>query len=73
MAGSPTFTRTFSFDFTAALFKLNFLKPPLFSFGYDYYASAHMVASQLNHQVILLLQGAPFNPLLILHFKDIVG
>ena len=43
MAGILPFTWTFSFDFTA-IFKLNFLKPILFSFGYDYYASARMVA-----------------------------
>ena len=27
----------------------------IFIYGYDYYASARMVASQLNHQIILLL------------------
>ena len=37
-------------------FKHNFFKPTLFSLGYDYYASARMVASQLNHQIILLLK-----------------
>ena len=37
-------------------FKLNFLKPTSFSFVYDYYASARMVASQLNRQIILLLK-----------------
>ena len=43
-------------DFTA-IFKLNFLKPTLFSFVYDYYASARMVASQLNHQIILFAEA----------------
>ena len=51
--GSPPLTRTF-FHFTA-IFTQNFLKPTLFSFGY-YYASARIVASQLNHQIILLLK-----------------
>ena len=32
------------------------VKPMLFSFGYDYYSSARMVAPQLNHQIILLLK-----------------
>ena len=36
-------------------FKLNFLKPAYFHFGYDYYASARMVASHLNHQIVVLL------------------
>ena len=45
----------FLFDFVAIL-KMNFLKPTLFSFGYDYHALACMVASQLNHQIILLLK-----------------
>ena len=44
MAGIPAFyTSTFCFLFTA-IFKLNFLKPTSFSFGYDYYAPARMVA-----------------------------
>ena len=30
--------------------------PTLFSFGYNYYAPTRMVASQLNHQIILLLK-----------------
>ena len=40
------------------LVKLNFLKPTSFSFGYDYYASASMVASQfhVNCQIIQLLK-----------------
>ena len=37
-------------------FKLNFVKSTLISFGYDYYAPARMVASQINHQIILLLK-----------------
>ena len=53
--GSPPFTRTFSFEFTT-IFKLHFLKPTLFSFGYDYHALVRMVASQLNYQIILLLK-----------------
>ena len=39
-----------------AIFQLNFLKPTSFHFGYDYYASVRMVASQLNHKIILLLK-----------------
>ena len=35
---------------------MHFVKPTLFSFGYDYYSSARMVAPQLNHQIILLLK-----------------
>ena len=38
----------------AAIFKLNFLKPNLFSFGYEYYVSDRMVASQLNRQIFIL-------------------
>ena len=53
--GSRLFTLTFSFDF-AAIFKLNFLKPTVFSFGYDYYASACMAISKLNHHIILLMK-----------------
>ena len=64
--GSPPFMQTFSFDFTTIFF--SFFKPPLFAFGYDYYASARMVASHLNHQIILLLKR-PSNPPLILPFK----
>ena len=53
---SPCFTQTFSAWFYSH-FKLNFVKPTLFSFGYDYLnAPACMVASQLNHQIILLLK-----------------
>ena len=44
------------FDFCSQFFKMNFVKPTLFSFSYDYYTSARMVASQLNHQIILLLK-----------------
>ena len=55
MAGIPPFTLPFSFDFTAIL-KLKFFKPTLFPFDDDYYASAHMVAFQLNGQIILLLK-----------------
>ena len=55
MQGSPRFTRTFSLC-VCSPFKLTFVKPTLFSFGYDYYASTRMVASQLNHQIILLLK-----------------
>ena len=44
------------FLFFGSHFKLNIVKPTLFSFGYDYYAPAHMVASQFNHQFILLLK-----------------
>ena len=36
--------------------KLTFVKPALFSLGYDHYASARMTASQVNHQIILLLK-----------------
>ena len=54
MTGIPEFTQTFSFDFTA-IFKPNFLKPTLFSFGFDY-ASACMVTSQLKEQINLLLK-----------------
>ena len=43
------------FDFYSH-FKLNFVKPTLFSFANNYYASAHMVASQLHHQIILLFK-----------------
>ena len=42
-------------DFVAILNRI-FVKPTLFSLGYDYYASTRMVASQLNHQIILLLK-----------------
>ena len=52
---SPRFTWTFSFWLCSNL-KLNFVKPTLFSLGYDYYASARMVASQLNHLIMLLLK-----------------
>ena len=52
---SPRFIRTFYFDF-AAICKHNFFKPTLFSFGYDYYASARTVAPQLNRQFVLLLK-----------------
>ena len=59
MAGSLAFTPTFSFNFTA-IFKLNFLKPELFIFIrfwlLIHHALARMVASQLNHQIILLLK-----------------
>ena len=55
MTGIPAiYSNFFSFDF-AAILTLNFLKPTLFSFGYDYYASARMVTSQLNYQIILLM------------------
>ena len=53
--GSPSFTRIFSFWFCSH-FTLNFVKPTLFSFGYDYYSSARMVAPQFNHQITLLLK-----------------
>ena len=43
------------FDFVAIL-NLSFVKPALFSLVYDYYASVRMVASQLNHEFILLLK-----------------
>ena len=54
--GSPPFTWTFSFDFTAIL-------PWIFSNQLDFHLVmiimhqlAHMVASQLNSQIILLLK-----------------
>ena len=51
--GDPCdFTQRYPFD-SAAIFKLNFLKPTLFSFGYDYDASARMVAPQLDRQIVL--------------------
>ena len=56
----------------AATFKLKFLKPTLFSFGYDCYASVGMVASQLNSQIILLLKR-PLTTLLNLPFNVILG
>ena len=43
------------FEFVVIL-NWNMSNPTLFSIGYDYYASARMVASQLNHQIILLLK-----------------
>ena len=43
------------FDFVAIL-KLNFVKPTLVPYGYDYYAPARMVASQLNQKIIFLLK-----------------
>ena len=55
MVGIPAFYSKFLFWFYSH-FKLNFLKPTSFSFGYDYYASARMVASQLNRQIIVLLK-----------------
>ena len=45
-----------------------FVKSTLFSFGYEYYAPARMVASQLNHQIILLLKRGS-DPLLNLPIK----
>ena len=45
-----------------------FLKPTIFSFGYEYYASARMVASKFNRQIIVFAE-VPSNPLLILPFK----
>ena len=54
MAGIHAFYSELSLDFTA-IFKLNFLKPTSFLFGYDYHTSARMVAPQINHQIILLL------------------
>ena len=65
MLGNPHFTETFCFDF-AAIFKLNFLK----HFGYDYYASAPIVASQLNWQIIFIENTkVPSNPQLNFPFK----
>ena len=55
MAGIPAFYSNFLFWFYSD-FKLNFLIQSLFPFGYGYYASALMVASQLNRQIILLMK-----------------
>ena len=69
MAGIPAFYFNFSFDITA-ISKLNFLKPTSFSFGYDYHASARMIASRLNLSPNYFIAEAPSNPLLILSFKN---
>ena len=56
MAGIPTFySITFSFDFMYSHLKSEISQTNFISFGYDYYALARKVASQLNHQIILLL------------------
>ena len=49
-------------------FKLNFLKPTLFSFVYDDYASVRMVASQLSRHTITA-EAPSTNPLMITPFK----
>ena len=63
----PAFYSNFLF-FICSHFELDFIKPTLFSFGYEYYASAHMVKSQLNHQNYFIAE-APSNPLLNLPFN----
>ena len=56
MAGIPVFYTNFLFWFYSHFYTNFFFKPTLFSFGYDYYASARMVASQFNRQIILLVK-----------------
>ena len=53
MAGTSAFYSNFLFLIWQPFLNLNFLKPILFSFGYDCYASADMVAFQLNRQIVL--------------------
>ena len=48
---------------------MNFVKPTLFSFGYDYYSSARMVAPQLIKSPNYFIAEAPSNQLLNLPFK----
>ena len=61
MVGIPAFYSNFLFLFWSQFFKLNFLKPTLFSFGYDCYASVRKGASQFY-----FIAEAPSNPLFTL-------
>ena len=65
--GSLPFTWTFSVDFEA-MFKLNFLKPTLISFGYDYLCISSHGCFPVKSPNDFIAE-APSNPLLILHFK----
>ena len=69
MAGIPAFYSNFLFWFDSH-FK-NFLKPTLFSFGYDYYASAGMGYGCFPvKSLYYFIAEAPSNPFLILPFNS---
>ena len=65
MRRSSCFTQTFSVWFYSN-FKLNFVKPTSFSFGYDYYAPAHFPVKSPNN----FIAEVPSNPLLNLPFNN---